>query len=553
MELKVKTQFTDGKISLSGNRAHREKPKFADYVLYTETNYPIAVVEAKDNKHTATYGLQQAMDYAVKLDIPFAYSSNGDYFVEHDFLTGQERNIPLAAFPGKPELLARLARAKGEAPSVKYFTPEQDIIKQPYYSGQNTNTPRYYQRIAINRTINAVANGQNRILLVMATGTGKTYTAFQIIYRLLKSGMKRKILYLADRNTLVDQSIEQDFKPLERQIHKINFRKAIKDLKFPTLEFANDSSGKLLLNIMFAMSKQYSEHLSESVQRGVDSNFAQSKSSGVPKWGYNRDEATGLYRPDENFDHIRHAWDMVIAGATRTEALEYLNAHDVHRMTKLTRKNKHPRRMDIGEHAMTTIFRDPFYYGMLAQADQGIELKKVDPNFKPIVTEQEFNMVQAQTKERSRREITYFEPLRASEKLFLPFRHLFLCHECGHYMVVSRSRGRRGKYYMNVRCMYEGCTRNPKGIDELTEINEKIVDPAKLKLTAENLLNPLNSLGLQMRAADMLQMDVLARKIFLNLEIDQQKTILYRYKESFQSLISGQNLGQVSFGEPIKA
>ena len=419
----------------------------------------------------------------------------------------------------------------------------------------------------------------------------------------------------------------------------------IKDLKFPTLEFTNDSSGKLLLNIMFAMSKQYSEHLSESVQRGVDSNFAQGKSSGVPKWGYNRDEATGLYKPDNNFDFIRHAWDMVIAGATRQEALEYLQAHDVHRMTKLTRKNKHPRRMDIGEHAMTTIFRDPFYYGVLVQAGHGIELKKVDPNFKPMVTEQEFMAVQAQTKERSRREITYFEPLRAAEKLFLPFRHLILCHECGHYMVVSRSRGRRGKYYMNARCMYEGCPRNPKGIrvgviledmyaelsklhftesqyegfvknmheyidakmedvlaqkrslqaeknnkqhqidalaqqyadlgkdapqaakdrvkqqlndrqvemtrldDELTEINEKIVDPSKLKLTAEKFLNPLNSLDLQMRAADMLQMDLLARKIFLNLEIDQQKTILYRYKEPFQTLISGPNSGQITFGE----
>ena len=420
----------------------------------------------------------------------------------------------------------------------------------------------------------------------------------------------------------------------------------IKDLKFPTLEFTNDSSGKLLLNIMFAMSKQYSEHLSESVQRGVDSNFAQGKSSGVPKWGYNRDEATGLYKPDNNFDFIRHAWDMVIAGATRQEALEYLQAHDVHRMTKLTRKNKHPRRMDIGEHAMTTIFRDPFYYGVLVQAGHGIELKKVDPNFKPMVTEQEFMAVQAQTKERSRREITYFEPLRAAEKLFLPFRHLILCHECGHYMVVSRSRGRRGKYYMNARCMYEGCPRNPKGIrvgviledmyaelsklhftesqyegfvknmheyidakmedvlaqkrslqaeknnkqhqidalaqqyadlgkdapqaakdrvkqqlndkqiemtrldDELTDINEKIVDPSKLKLTAEKFLNPLNSLDLQMRAADMLQMDLLARKIFLNLEIDQQKTILYRYKEPFQTLISGPNSGQITFGEP---
>jgi len=225
MELKVKAQFTDGKICLSGNRAHRERPKFADYVLYTENNYPIAVVEAKDNNHTAVYGLQQAMNYATKLDIPFAYSSNGDYFVEHDFLTGKECDIPLTAFPNKQELLNRLVQAKNKSLSVQYFSPEQEIVKQPYYSGQNTATPRYYQRIAINRTINAIANGQNRILLVMATGTGKTYTAFQIIYRLLKSGMKRKILYLADRNILVDQSIEQDFKPLEKSIHKINFRK----------------------------------------------------------------------------------------------------------------------------------------------------------------------------------------------------------------------------------------------------------------------------------------------------------------------------------------
>ncbi len=225
MELKIKTKFTDGKISLSGNRAHRETPKYADYVLYTETNYPIAVVEAKDNNHTAAFGLQQAMDYAVKLDIPFAYSSNGDSFVEHDFLTGKEREIPLVAFPRKQELIARLAQAQATNPSVKYFSPIQDIIKQPYYSGQNTNTPRYYQRIAINRTVNAVANGQKRILLAMATGTGKTYTAFQIVYRLLKSGTKNKILYLADRNILVDQSIEQDFKPLERSIHKISFRK----------------------------------------------------------------------------------------------------------------------------------------------------------------------------------------------------------------------------------------------------------------------------------------------------------------------------------------
>lgn len=229
MEYRVNKYFTDGKISLAGHRAHREKPKFADYILYSESNYPIAVVEAKDNNHTPIFGLQQAMEYAKKLDIPFAYSSNGDSFVEHDFLTGAERDVALDAFPRKEELAARLAASKAETPSVAYFTPEQEIVKTPYYSGQSTFEPRYYQRIAINRTLNAIANNQKRILLVMATGTGKTYTAFQIIYRLLKSKTKRKILYLADRNILVDQSIEQDFKPLEKTIHKINFRKDKKE------------------------------------------------------------------------------------------------------------------------------------------------------------------------------------------------------------------------------------------------------------------------------------------------------------------------------------
>lgn len=229
MELKVNAKFTDGKIALNGNRAHREKPKFADYVLYAESNYPIAVVEAKDNNHTPIHGLQQAMDYAGKLDIPFAYSSNGDSFVEHDFLTGTERDLSLDNFPKKEELVNRLIESKKNNPNNKYFVPNSLITNTPFYSGQNTNEPRYYQRVAVNRTLNAIENGQKRLLLVMATGTGKTYTAFQIVHRLLKSGMKRKILYLADRNILVDQSIEQDFKPLERAIHKINFHKDTKE------------------------------------------------------------------------------------------------------------------------------------------------------------------------------------------------------------------------------------------------------------------------------------------------------------------------------------
>lgn len=218
-KITMETRITDGKINLKGNFVFREKPKRADYILYLSANNPIAIVEAKDNTHAVSHGLQQAMTYAQMLDIPFAYSSNGDGFMEHDFLTGQEREISLDEFPSEQELATRYKQESGLTPS------QETILEQPYYSSQNTYPPRYYQRIAINRTVDAIARGQQRILLVMATGTGKTYTAFQIVYRLLQSGMKRKILYLADRNILVDQSIQQDFAPLEKVIHKINVAK----------------------------------------------------------------------------------------------------------------------------------------------------------------------------------------------------------------------------------------------------------------------------------------------------------------------------------------
>lgn len=215
----METRITDGKINLKGNMVVREKPQRADYILYLNANNPIAVVEAKDNKHTVSYGLQQAMDYAQKLDVPFAYSSNGDGFVEHGFLTGQERELALDEFPTQEELASRYKQGA-------HLTPQQEaVLEQPYYTSQNTYPPRYYQRIAINRTVDAIARGQQRLLLVMATGTGKTYTAFQIVYRMLESGIKRKILYLADRNILVDQSIQQDFAPLEKVTHKINVAK----------------------------------------------------------------------------------------------------------------------------------------------------------------------------------------------------------------------------------------------------------------------------------------------------------------------------------------
>lgn len=218
-KITMETQVTDGKINLKGNFVFREKPKRADYILYLNANNPIAIIEAKDNKHSVSHGLQQAMTYAQMLDLPFAYSSNGDGFVEHDFLTGKERQFGLDEFPTEVELVARFKHESG-------MTPAQEmVIEQPYYSSQNTYPPRYYQRIAINRTVDAIARGQNRLLLVMATGTGKTYTAFQIVYRMLQSGLKRKILYIADRNILVDQSIQQDFAPLEKVIHKINVAK----------------------------------------------------------------------------------------------------------------------------------------------------------------------------------------------------------------------------------------------------------------------------------------------------------------------------------------
>ena len=222
-KITMETNITDGKINLKGNFVTREKPKRADYVLYLNSNNPIAIVEAKDNKHSISHGLQQAMAYASMLDIPFAYSSNGDGFFEHDFLTGKERELDLDEFPTEQELYCRYKNGANNGEGLS--ENQEKMIQQPYYSSQKTYPPRYYQRIAINRTVDAISRGKDRLLLVMATGTGKTYTAFQIVYRLLKSGMKSKILYLADRNNLVDQSIQQDFSPLEKVIHKVNFSK----------------------------------------------------------------------------------------------------------------------------------------------------------------------------------------------------------------------------------------------------------------------------------------------------------------------------------------
>lgn len=210
--------FTAGRVLIQGKQHARKEGKKADYILFSSTNNPIAIVEAKDNNKPVGGGLQQAMEYARILDVPFAYSSNGDAFVEHDFLTGSETQISIEKFPTKKSLEDR----------IKTNTPltasQQHIVDEPFFFDQYTNEPRYYQRIAINRTIEAVAKGQNRILLVMATGTGKTFTAFQIIHRLVKSGAKKKVLYLADRNILIDQTMVQDFRPFKKIMTKIQDR-----------------------------------------------------------------------------------------------------------------------------------------------------------------------------------------------------------------------------------------------------------------------------------------------------------------------------------------
>lgn len=224
MEMQVK--LTDGKINLKGNLVARSKSKYADYVLYYNRATPIAIVEAKDAKHSVSFGLQQAKEYAKMMDVPFAYSSNGLGFQEYDFLTGKERALGMDEFPTKEELYARYFAEVNNGQGVT--DEEMKVIEQPYCTGQDIFPPRYYQRNAVNRTVNAVAQGRNRLLLVMATGTGKTYTAFQIVYRLLKAGLVKKVLYLADRNVLVDQSIEQDFKPLSSTIHKVEYQNDIK-------------------------------------------------------------------------------------------------------------------------------------------------------------------------------------------------------------------------------------------------------------------------------------------------------------------------------------
>ncbi len=230
VQVRENVHLTKGRVIVRGKLVSRGTAKFADYVLYARpnANIPLAIVEAKDNNHGIGDGMQQGLGYADMLDVPFVFSSNGDGFLLHDRTGGGakvEQQLSLDQFPSPDELWRRYC-------AWKTLTPESEsIVTQDYYSDSGGKAPRYYQVNAINRVIEAAAKGQNRILLVMATGTGKTYTAFQIIWRLWKAGVKKRILFLADRNILVDQTKTNDFKPFAGAMTKITNRKVDKSFE----------------------------------------------------------------------------------------------------------------------------------------------------------------------------------------------------------------------------------------------------------------------------------------------------------------------------------
>ena len=220
-QIREEVYFTKGRVIVRGKTVKRGEAKKADYLLFYKPNIPLAVIEAKDNKHSVGAGMAQALAYAEILDVPFAYSSNGDAFLEHDRTATSgtvTREIPLDQFPAPEELWQRYCMAKGWTDS------QQQVNAQDYHDDGSGKSPRYYQHIAINRTVDAIARGEDRILLVMATGTGKTYAAFQIIWRLWKAGVKKRILFLVDRNILADQTRTNDFKPFGNAMTKITNR-----------------------------------------------------------------------------------------------------------------------------------------------------------------------------------------------------------------------------------------------------------------------------------------------------------------------------------------
>ncbi len=246
--------FTDGRIYVKGKKTKRGERKYADYILFYKPNIPVAIIEAKDNKHTVKSGMQQALDYADILDIPCVFSSNGDGFYFHDKTANNgeiEKELSLDEFPSPQELWEKYKKYKG----IQTEEVER-VARQDYFQDGTGRKPRYYQQIAINRTVEAIAKGQKRILLVMATGTGKTYTAFQIIYRLWKSGAKKRILFLADRTALIDQTARGDFR---------HFKDAMTIIKHKNIDTA--------YNIYLALYQGLSDSKSEDAYKKFSPDF----------------------------------------------------------------------------------------------------------------------------------------------------------------------------------------------------------------------------------------------------------------------------------------
>ena len=250
-QIREQMTFTAGRIIVKGKIAARGEKKRADFIIYYKNNFPIAIIEAKDNNHSVGSGMQQALNYAETLDIPFVYSTNGDAFLEHDRLSKskqKEKDISMDNFPSPDDLYNRYMQAKDVS------LEQKTVIEQEYHQEIGGRSPRYFQQIAVNRTVEAIAKGQKRILLVMATGTGKTYTAFQIIWRLWKSKAKKRILFLVDRNILANQTMMNDFRHFDDKMTKIENRTVDKSYEIYLALYQGITGGEEEKNIF----KQFS-------------------------------------------------------------------------------------------------------------------------------------------------------------------------------------------------------------------------------------------------------------------------------------------------------
>lgn len=400
----------------------------------------------------------------------------------------------------------------------------------------------------------------------------------------------------------------------------------IKNMAFPTVQYANDSSGRLTLAVLFSLATQFSEHLSEVVKRGVKTNLDKGMSSGTPKWGYERNEITNYYEPDANFQYIQRAWFMRAEGERIADIVKYLNSHDVHRMTKITRTNKKQRAIRPSETNMTKMFADSFFYGLLIQAGQEVDLRKLT-NFTPMIDEEIYDKVQAVSYRRSR-----LKPKSIKGGIFYPFRGMVYCGVChsDQPMYVGKSKSENSGHFLYFRCANKDCQRKVKSVrakyvleglydkleslkltdkqyatyskrlDELTDtkidelqaerrslngvkvvkekerdalarklrdmdeshpsyavtegditdlhneiididtdlnkINAKLKNKDKIKLTKEEFLNLAKTSYDKMRAGTPIEKDILARKMLLNLSINDERAPSFIWKEPFASV-----------------